>query len=239
MLYHLWRRFTVASFAAERGRVLRYLQRYGLLPLVFLSSVTFGFAQSGNPPPPPPPPAIEYSQNAWKEFSSAAGGFRVSMPGTPTLTTDKIETAAGPVTNHLHTLSTKTAVYMISYVDFPFNSDEPGVARRALDSARNNALAEDPSAKLLSEKEVSLGGQVGREWLVQRGAIILRARAFLVRGRLYQVLMVTGRNVVFKNGQPSASPQDRTDFYEATSNRFLHSFKFSGDQPPAGKKAGP
>lgn len=213
---------------------MKYLQRSTLLLIILVSSVIVCFAQSGNPPPPPAP-AIEYNASAWKETSSAVGDFTVLMPGTPTLTTEQVETDAGKISNRLLHLSTKTAVYMVSFADFPVRLDEPDVVKQALDASRDNILAEDKSTNLLSEKEIDFNGQAGREWLIQKGKDMIRVRAFFIKERFYQIGISTPLNVAFKTRQPSANPQDRTDFYEATSTKFLDSFKLTVNEKALGE----
>jgi hypothetical protein len=78
---------------------------------------------------------------------------------------------------------------------------------------------------LISEKEIFLSEQTGREWLVEKGDLILRIRAFFIKGRVYQIAIGTPRNVTFKSGQTSANPSDRTQFYESIATKFLDSFK--------------
>lgn len=205
---------------------MRRFPRYAPLLILFLCGVDYCLAQSGSPPPPPPP-AVEYNARTWKELSSAEGGFKVLMPGTPSPKTDEIETATGKVRQTNYVISTGVGAYIASYVDLPIHSEEPEAIKRALNAGRDNALAQNASNKLLSEKELTLDGHAGREWIVDGGNFILRARAYLVKGRLYQMVLVVPPNVVFKNGRPSSDPANRTSFYEMISTKFLDSFKLT------------
>ncbi len=200
---------------------------------MFLYGVDYCLAQSGSPPPA----AIEYNESAWKEFSSAAGRFKVLMPGTPDLTTIEVETAAGKLPHARYALITDTAAYIVSYTDNPYSSEDPALVKRALDSGRDNVLAQDPSMgmKLLSEKEVVLEGHAGREWLFHSNDAVVRARAYFVNGRIYQLVHSGPPNLAFKNGRPSADPQDWTDFYENISTKFLDSFKLTVSEAALGE----
>jgi TonB family protein len=212
---------------------LRRISRHAWLLFVFLCGVNHCFAQSGGPPPP----AIEYSERAWKEFSSPAGGFTVLMPGTPKLTTVEVETALGKLPHARYALVTGTTAYLVSYTDLPYKSEDPKAVKHALDAGRDNVLAQGPSMsiKLLSEREIALEGHAGREWLFHGKGFVLRIRAYYVNGRIYQLVLSGPPSVVFKNGRPSADPQDRTEFYEMISARFLDSFKLTTAQEALGE----
>lgn len=212
---------------------MRRLPRSATLLILFLCGMDYSLAQSGDQPPPPP--AIEYNERAWKEFSSAEGGFKVSMPGTPSSKTAEMKTAVGTVQQSTFVFSTGVGAYIVSYVDLPINSADPEVVKRALDAGRDNALAQNASNKLLSERETSLDGYAGREWLVDGGNFVLRARAYLVKGRLYQLVLVTSRGTAFMNARPSADPAARTDFYEMVSGRFLDSFRLTNAEEALGE----
>jgi TonB family protein len=212
---------------------LRHLPRHAALLFIFLCSVNYCFAQSGDPPTP----AIEYNERAWKEFSPPAGGFTVLMPGTPDLTTIEVETPVGKLPHARYAVITGTAAYLVSYTDHPYKSEDPEAVKRALDAGRDNVLAQDPgmNVKLLSEREIALEGHAGREWLFHGNGFVLRARAYFVNGRIYQLVLSAPPNLAFKNGRPSADPQDRTEFYEMISARFLDSFKLMPAQEALGE----
>lgn len=172
---------------------------------------------------------MEYNDSAWKEFSSDAGGFTVLMPGTPDSTTVAVETPAGKLPHALYSLITGAAAYVVSYTDHPHKSEDPEAVKRALDAGRDYVLAHDPSlkVKLLGERETALEGHPGREWLFHGEGFVLRARAFFVNGRIYQLSLSGPPGMAFKNGRPSADPGDRTDFFERISAKFLDSFRLA------------
>lgn len=201
---------------------MRHLPRHAALLAVLLCGAVPCLAQSGGAP------GAENNERAWKEFSSDAGGFTVLMPGTPTGSTQELETDLGKVPQGRFMLFTDTAVYIINYSDLPVSSDDPAIVRGALDAGRDTALAEQPGTKLLGEKEVVLDGQTGREWLFHNDSALLMVRAYFVKGRLYQVMIGAPHDVAFKSGRPSADPGNRTDLFQKISAKFLDSFTFSG-----------
>lgn len=210
---------------------MRRLPRHAWLLLVFLCGSDYCLAQTFDPPPA----AIEYNKSAWKEFSSDEGRFTVSMPGKPTLTTREEVVGELKIPHSIHKLSTGTAAYIVSYGDLPHSTEDPAAIKRILDGGRDNALAQNPSNKLLSEKDIALDGHIGREWFVSASPYVFKARAYYVKGRLYQLVVGAPMNVVFNNGQPSTDPRDRTDFYEMLSSRFLDSFKLTATQGKRGE----
>jgi hypothetical protein len=171
----------------------------------------------------PPPPVKEYNASAWKEFSSAEGKFSISLPGTPKPEVRTMDTSIGKLTTHAFTLQTDFGVYYISYIDFPMSPTTPEENKEALDHSRDHALKE--GTRLIVENDVSMAGVVGRELLVENNKWIMRARYFFIKTRLYQIILTTLPNVVFKNAKPSANAADRTDLFEMVSKELFDSFK--------------
>lgn len=172
----------------------------------------------------PPPPVKEYNPNAWKEFTSDEGRFTVSVPGTPRQRNSTLETPLGPITTYAFLLETEMALYYMSYADFPqVGPMTPQDQKEALDSSRDRAIAD--GARLISESDVLVAGNIGRELLVDKNGVILRSRFFHVNGRLYQLILGVKPTTAFSNGKPSAKPADRTAIFEQTSTKFFDSFK--------------
>lgn len=161
---------------------------------------------------------------AWKEFSSSEGGFSVLLPGTPIQRIDQVDTRRGKISIVGYVLKTDGAVYFASYSDFVMNSGNPEDAKRLLDGGRQGMLS-DPSVKLISEKEITLGDNLGREWLTEQANQISLRRAYFVRGRLYQLAIEIPSELAFKTDSASPKPEDRSNFLEISSSRFLNSFK--------------
>jgi TonB family protein len=215
-----------------------------LLLIIVVSSATFGFAQSGSPPPPPPPPpVIEYNAAAWKDYSSAEGGFSVLMPGTPQAITLESDSPTGKISFRTHSLQTKTGVYTVMYSDLPVYSDEPATIKEALKEVRK-VLLYDEDMKLLREKEITFNGKPALEMLLVNSLNVLQARVILVKERVYLVMFATLPNVAFTSGRSSVKVEDQTDLYQTITTRFLDSFKVIPRQtatnvPRIGQSTGP
>ena len=204
---------------------MRHLARVIFFASLAATCAASARAQVTARPVGPPAPAAEYDAKAWKEFVSPEGRFSVSVVAPMRLSKQQVDTAVGKIDNHLYVAATATGGYMVAYADFPPYPETPDAVAAILNGARDQILSADKSKKLLSEKEITLEGQAGREWLVEDGKLLYRARTFMAKQRLYQVLLLAPLNVAFKSGRPNADANDFTDLYENMSRRFLDSFK--------------
>lgn len=162
-------------------------------------------------------------ESAWEKFSPAGGGFSVLMPGKPTAKDQEVETNLGKLINHMYTLSASPNLYMVTYAEFPTRVTDPAVIKAMLDNARDKAVSAT-GGELKNQKEVKLGENLGREWLVTIPSLggIARARAYWVDHGLYQILVLSPAD---KN---PAAEKSR----EATMLKFLDSFVLTGDPVP-------
>jgi len=178
---------------------------------------------------PTHPPVVAYNPVNWKEVTSAEGGFTISMPGQPTVVSGPLDPTLPALVMRLHVLATDLAEFGVGYVDFPVKANDPTVAKRFLDGARDELLAN--GAKLLNETDITLEGIVGRELIVDHMGGIFRAWMFFVNGRSYNVSLATKSSFAFTGGKPSSNPKDRNDSYEKLCSRFFGSFRFTKKDP--------
>jgi len=188
-------------------------------PIIFLIALFCSVVAAQDPPDP----VREYSEPAWKEFKSAPGKFSITLPGTPKEEVSTQDTKIGKLTTHYFNLETDLGHYLVTYVDVPKSPTTPDDNKAALDSARDQALSS--GARLLIENDISVAGVVGRELLVEKNGLIVKARFFFVKERLYQILFVTHPNTVFNDAKPSANPANYTDLFQMVSKKFFDSFK--------------
>ena len=176
-----------------------------------ISACVLAISVSAQNPPTPSTPQSSAANKTWKDYSFPAGRFSVSLPGTPKEESQTTSTALGPLENHIITLETDEVIYMASYLDIPVSIADPDAIKKALDGGRDRALANiKGEKKLLSETEISIDGFAGRELRISLpNDILLRARFYLVKQRLYQILVLV-----------SATEADAKDVI-----RFLDSFK--------------
>lgn len=146
----------------------------------------------------------------WKEFVSAEGRFAALFPGTPADASEKTPPAARGATGApeagdagLHSLKatdpTTNIVVMVGYADLPAGTVTPENTKAILDGGRDSSVAA-VRGTLRSEKDVTLGAFPGRELVVEapvpdptvQGALV-RARAYLVKDRLYYIQVIRER----------------------------------------------
>jgi hypothetical protein len=130
----------------------------------------------------------------WIEFKSADGNFSVLMPGTPTADVQTVNTQSGQIEIHFYTLSTKNAVYSVSYSDYPASIFDTTPIKSILDGARDGAV-KNTQGRLIDEADIALGAYPGRELNVESsgGTNVMQAHLYVVNHRLYQVIVVTGK----------------------------------------------
>jgi hypothetical protein len=153
---------------------------------------------------------------AWKEFTSRDGGFSVRMPKTPTEQTKSLKSPFGPVdVTMFQAISPKDGLlYQVAYNDFPAFLVQLADADDVL-KAIPGGVAQGVNGKVLSNDKVKLGDHPGREFEIEvfGGQGVVHGRAYLVKDRLYQVMVI--------------APKDAADSPDI--NRFLDSFKLTKD----------
>ena len=127
------------------------------------------------------------AQGAWREFTSPAGRFRVSMPGSPQHKQMDVRVPEGSAVQHLYTVVEGGTVYIASYADYPLAYVVRLGAQGVIDTDRNDFL-KSMKAGLDSERRMTIGGNPGREFRFSspdgvRGV----CSAYLVGSRIYML----------------------------------------------------
>jgi hypothetical protein len=162
-------------------------------------------------------PHTENGPQAWKEYSSAEGGFSILFPGNPSLETQVIEAAPGVQFElRIHKLKT-LAECSVMYADYPIPVDDPAVAKNVLDSGAKGAVA-SVNSELLELKEIVFDGYPGR-YLKEKmpSGEIMRVKMLLVGQRMYQVAITTPRE--------DGASLEMVEAYRAMADKFLNSFR--------------
>lgn len=151
----------------------------------FLESFTLG----GDPVAAP-----KAADRGWKTYASADGNFQARLPGTPVVTSRDVDTQAGKVPLVQYVANAEPLGYIITYVDYDADSSKD--AKNLLDLTRDLTVQASKGTKVLSERKVTTGRHPGRALDVEvpigddPRAGILRCRIYLVKRRLYQMLVV-------------------------------------------------
>jgi hypothetical protein len=135
----------------------------------------------------------------WQEVTSEAGAFLVLMPGEPQEQTETVETEVGPVDANFVQVATQEGAYQVVYSDYPeeviANSDTDELFQGAINGALENIDGE-----LVSEEEISIDGNPGREFVAEASLeginVTYKGRYFLVGNRLYQVFVVGNADAI-------------------------------------------
>jgi hypothetical protein len=157
-----------------------------------------------------PKPVTDASEK-WQTFFSAEGRFSVLMPGTPVHEAKKADNPLGPVTMHAFLLMRSEVPdgFTVMYNDFP-GPIPAGQADAVLDGVVKGAGRRGNTVQEV--KKINLTSHPGRELTTIRkgdAVPVMKHRVYLVRNRLYQVMVVTTE-------ADAASPKV---------SRFLDSFK--------------
>lgn len=137
---------------------------------------------------------------SWKDFSTPQGNFSVLMPGNPENHTQSQNTPFGPVTTYAFIYSNKDSAFAVSYTDYPESLMQGFDVQKGFDGARDAELAKS-GGSLISESPISLNSFSGREVQMTTtegdGKHAIRTRMYLVKNRLYQVLVVLPKDELF------------------------------------------
>ncbi|HEY0319928.1 MAG TPA: hypothetical protein VGC66_03060 [Pyrinomonadaceae bacterium] len=144
--------------------------RYFVISLIIcVSFITQAFAQT--------PP--------WTKFSSPVGGFSVLIPERPLQDDQSKDTRVGKVVMHFFTARSQGGVFIVAYADYAI-----GEVKRELDANRDSFL-KGMKATLVSESDIKLQENPGREIKAVRDELSIRSRIFLVGKRYYQLVTIT------------------------------------------------
>jgi hypothetical protein len=141
----------------------------------------------------------------WAKFSSPEGRFSIQLPGRPVLDEQSKNTSTGIVVMHFFTARSEGGVFVVAYADYAISD-----TKAELDANRDSFL-KGMKATLVSESDIKLEGNPGREIKATRDQLSIRSRIYLVGKRYYQAIAIT----------PATLPGD------VEADRFLTSFQLS------------
>jgi len=132
------------------------------------------------------------AQSVWRVFISETGRFRILMPGDPQQSNQPQETPIGQLNLYSYAVERpREAVYMATYTDFPadyINNTDPN---ELLNNGRDEVVRR-LNGTLLQEVRLNLNGAPGLEIKVKIPQdMVIYNRIYLVRQRLYQLIVVT------------------------------------------------
>jgi hypothetical protein len=126
-----------------------------------------------------------YAEPEMQVFTSASGGFSISMPGTPKETVQNIDSAAGPLELHQFLVEDGNVAYIVMYNDYPNTPDNQEAFFNKVRDGGMNAV----HGNLRKEKAIARQGYPGRAFDIETSDTLLLQDVYLVGKRLYQVIL--------------------------------------------------
>jgi len=132
---------------------------------------------------------------AWKQYSYPSDGFAISAPSAPTYSNQVKPTDAGNVEIHTYSIPLgNNGIVMISSSEVRgLEQDSP---KTRLQMAKTGALKAG-NATLTTEKEIVLGLYQGLQYEATTANLHVRARMYIVKNRLFQLLEISPLNSAF------------------------------------------
>lgn len=125
----------------------------------------------------------------WSEYRPAGGGFRVEMPGTPTVAAQNIDIAGGRVATQVQaTLRWSKADYTVAYMDYPPDIGHGVPPERLLERARDSMARQ---GELRSDAALTVYGLPAREFVVATNDnLTFVMRVVWSRNRLFRIVVL-------------------------------------------------
>lgn len=121
----------------------------------------------------------------WTKFSSPWGRFSVLVPERPLQDDQSKDTRVGKVVMHFFTTRSQGGVFIVAYADYAISE-----AKQELDANRDSFL-KGMKATLISESDIKLQENPGRDIKAVRDELSIRSRIYLVGKRYYQLVSIT------------------------------------------------
>jgi hypothetical protein len=126
-------------------------------------------------------------KQTWTTYTSAKAKFSVLTPCEFVVTSESMKLSAGDLEQIFHGCRGIAGYYTVAFSEFPTMPPANG-SKAMLDNFRNG-IVEGTKSKLLSEKQITLGTNPGREFTVVQGSgaqeLLFKWRAYLVGKRVY------------------------------------------------------
>jgi hypothetical protein len=126
--------------------------------------------------------------SGWVALAPAGEGFSVWMPGAAKLTTEWIQTPAGPAAESVWTYTDGSDVQsMVVRVRFPAGSLTGVAPEGILDQSVTEMMSLVPSGRVLSQSDVTVSGHHGRLFTVVSSTVTASCELFVVGDDVYGV----------------------------------------------------
>jgi hypothetical protein len=165
--------------------------------LVFVSTTSDAFSQGAN-------------EKAWLTVTSEGGNYSVSMPGKPIELGTPFGVGDFRGVSHVINVRSAGSSYSALYVDLPIDPSDETIADKVFDAVKNDLLGK-PLARVLEENKIDLKGNPGRAIKAQAPNGVIVSRNYLVKNRLYQLIVIVPDNAPFDNADKFLNSFSITD----------------------------
>ncbi len=147
-----------------------------------------------------------------KKFKDVEGKFEIKFAGTPTITSDEVDTDLGKIQmkSFMYEI-TSEEVQMVAYNDYPKDMITEDSRAEMLEGGKSGALSSLGIENLDVDEEITLGKNKGIRFEGNNGTYYVKYNMYLIENRLYQVAIL------------------KTESYpdKSTSDAFFKSFKLT------------
>lgn len=158
-----------------------------------LTALVLGFVLSTGSPLSTSVVAATGSTTAqgWQSYKSAAGRFSVLMPCAPTTETKATETDLGPINMQMASCVTSNRFTSVIYYDVPATVSKS--SDKLLTDTADAFMKGGGFVEKASRQQISINGHPGIEIIGESGdgQSVVQARYYLVRSRVYLVMIGT------------------------------------------------
>ena len=124
------------------------------------------------------------------KYTSPDGTFKISFPGTPTVSSQNVPTEVGNIEMKSFTYEkSATEAYMVALSDYPSELVLASSPDSLLQGAKVGAL-NSQGATLESEEKITLDGNPGYFFKAKKDSYHMCYKIFLKGNRLFQILML-------------------------------------------------
>ena len=134
---------------------------------------------------------IELEESSEDIFYSEDGKFKINFFGTPTHSSDVVETEVGNIemTTYLYEKSV-TEAYMVAYNDYPTEMIENASMEDMLDGAKEGSASSMGITKFDLDQDEMVEGNPGRHFRGNNGSYYVEYKLFVTGIRLYQIAII-------------------------------------------------
>ena len=140
--------------------------------------------------------ASSASLQGWQSYRSTPGRYSVLMPCAPTTETKSTETDLGPIAMQMASCVTSNRFTSVIYYDVP--STVSKTAEQLLTDTADAFMKGGGFVEKASRQQIALDGHPGIEIIgeSQDGQSVVQARYYLVRSRVYLIMVGTAASDV-------------------------------------------